>query len=679
MLSYFRNIFLFFAVLMLACMMAACSKDAYFDVPETDEAARPVMSIKVALSGRAGADDAAQGFEAGEGLENFLDVANSNFCIYFFDADNKFIDVFRPVVLSFDSEDNLLTDRIHTVSYVQFQDEMPDNLPQKFKIVALFNWRRYPADTYTSNVGPDDLVLTPGVTTIEDLCTHSSAQFDALTLADGDDSWLSKDGKLIPFYGVREYDINDYISESDKKPDGNIKGGTIIDLSKKGDEDTSVPLLRALAKVEVILDNPIASFSEVSLTRVNRKGFCAPYRISTAEKPWAYDHTDYFPEGIYSWNNNFVRGVHLTYGADSSNKGYGTNDVSAEPFSLPFKKVTDRVETVGADGVVSVVPERWIAYVPEYKNIGVEDFTTVRVRLKNPSTANDAEVNQPGGDLRYYKDIYFAENGKADAARFDIERNNIYRFNIASMNGDVDVSLDVQPFAEQKLNFEFGLMRDERGDLMVLPVPKLDADGNPVYDADGNPVMTYPDYFLDFINDDNPKHKYPQEEDEYGNPTTGLDIVLEEGDYYAIVVGEYDEMSDAVVWVKDKDGCHVLSNLESNLADQECNARLVESFYGNNQSERFFKDAFGYRRVYHFDNHNSIVRHPRIDNLLFRYIENFKQENQTFKYYLVESWDDTTATGWIVNRDADGNEVSFQEITSDGELGVTVPINPSAD
>lgn len=676
MLQYLRNIIVIPALFTLACVLPACSSDTYFDIPdtETDQSARPLMSITVALNATSAAGYSIPGFEAGEGLENYLDIANNNFRIYFFDTDNKFIDVFRPYIFSFDNDDNLVSDRLHTVSYVQFRNDMPDNLPRRFKIVALFNWPSYPVGPDEASGNPDELVLRPGETTIEDLCTHTSAQFRALTLNGDTDSWLSTDGKLIPFYGVRQYDLNDYIDEGNKIP-----GGTIIDLGNNGGLDTSIPLLRAMAKVEVILDNPLASFAEVVMTRVNRKGFCAPYRRPTANNPWNYDHNDYFPAGALNWDKNFVRGVHLTYGADGANKGNGTNDVVPEPMSLPFKKVNDRMEVTDPTGKTSVIPEKWVAYIPEYKNIGVDDITSVRVRLKKPATANGAESTQPGNEQGYYKDIYFATNGKADGEHFDIERNNLYRFNITGMSGNLNVSVDIQPFAESALTFEFGLMRDQRGDLMVIPVPKVDETGNPVLDADGKPIMTYPDYFLNFINDSNPNHKYPQEEDEFGNPTTGLNIKLEEGDYYAIVVGEYEDMSEAVVWVKDKDGCHVLSNLESNSDDQECNARLVEAFFGNNQSERFFKDAFGYRRVYHFENHNSIVRHPQLDNLLFRHIENFKQDNQTYKYYEVESWDDSTLTGWIIIRDADGNETGFREITSDGELGATVSLSDSGN
>lgn len=650
-----RYISIVISLLTYACVFQACSDETDVELPDPEtDGSRPSMTISICMDGSVtgsrGSDD---DFEEGTGLENYLDLANKNFRIYFFDSDNRFLDVFVPYRIDLDGNNNVLANQSYI--FYQFQGMLPESVPDRFKVVALFNWPEYPVESTDEFTPAEAMVLRVGETTIEDLCTHPSAQFAALTLENDDDEWLDTADRLIPFYGVREYDLNDYVSASDKTPEGQIKGGVIVNLSKKGSVSTPLPLLRALAKVEVILDNPLATFEEVTMTRVNRKGFCAPYQAAAGENRWKFDHTDYFPNDSYVWEETFVRGVHLPG---------GSNDADAT--RLPLKKVSDS-------------PERWVAYVPEYKNIATDNFTSVRLKLKKPETDNEAAQPGDANDTHYYKEIYFTDGGKIDGSRHDIERNNIYRFTITGMNGAPEVTLDVQPFAEQRLNFQFGLMRDERGDLMILPVQEVDSEGNPVYDSEGNPMMTYPQYFLDFINDSNPKHKYPQEEDENGNPTTGENIRLEEGDYYAIVVGEYEEMSDAVVWVKDRDGCHVLSNYGVNTEYQECSARLVESFYGNNQSEKFLKDIFGYRRIHHFDNHNSIVRHPKLDKLLFCYIENFMQPDQVRKYYEVESWDESTASGWIVNKDSEGNETGFQEIKSDGTFGRVIPIPGSAD
>ena len=309
----------------------------------------------------------------------------------------------------------------------------------------------------------------------------------------------------------------------------------------------------------------------------------------------------------------------------------------------------------------------FVAFVPEYENDGRDDgrcFLEVEYEDGNSYTI----------DFKYYKDPPL---GSALGDSFDLRRNYWYQFelNRSIPEVSIDINVDVQPFTEHKVRFDFGLKRDDRGDLMVLPVPKTDEMGNVILDENGDMLMTYPKYFLDFIADKNPNHKYPEEMDAMGNPLEdGAMVKLEDGDYYAIVVGEDGAMSSAVVWVKDRTGCRVLSNFTSTV-DTECSARLVQEFYGNNQSEIYHKDIFGFRRVHHFVNHNSIVIHPTENMMLFRKIENFGKENQKEYYYEVESWDDGTLTGWIINKDKSGEVVGFQEITSDGNLGKSVDID----
>lgn len=663
------NIFTLIALTLLVCVMPACSKDDAIDMPDGDTPSRPMMSISIAMQGSRAAS-AIEGFEVGEGLENYLDIAHNSFRIYFFTSDNdidpanwnRYIGTFSPIVKSGPETD------VASVTSYSFWGEAPAELPKEFKIVAIFNWREYPVSGLTSEGTP---VLKYGsdiISSIEDLCTHTSAQFQAIVLDAANDDWLDAHSpdRLIPFYGVRKYKLLDHIKAGDLTSDGELKGEAFVDLSRNtSDTDTSLPILRAMAKVEVILDNQLASFTEVAFSKVNSSGFCAPYRNSD---DWAYDYTDYFNGYVY--DKDFVRGVHLTYGATDQNKGEGTNDPDPKD-DVVFKKVNDRTVTKGDDGKETVTPEKWVAYIPEYRNLGEGSSpTSIRVRLSVPK---DEETSMTDTEYRY---IYFSEEGRLDGSAFDVERNNIYRFTVSVnfSNGLMDVVADIQPFAEQKLNFQFGLIRDGRGDLMVPEIYELDEDGNT--------IITYPQYFIDFINDKNPKHKYPNAEDIDGNIITPEErIQLEDGDYYAIVVGENEDMADAVVWVKDRDECHVLSNFESTHVgdDQDCNARLVESFFGNNQSEKFYKDKFGYRRVHHFANHNSIVRHPRLDHLLFCMIANFGQPNQSQpQYYEVESWDETECTGWIILRDQETKEeIGFRKITSDGELGVSVNLDGS--
>lgn len=80
----------------------------------------------------------------------------------------------------------------------------------------------------------------------------------------------------------------------------------------------------------------------------------------------------------------------------------------------------------------------------------------------------------------------------------------------------MDCRVDVQPYASVSLSYDLGLMRDERGDLMVLPDKELYPNN------EGN----LPDFFLDYMKD----KEWPKDKD-------GNKLKTEKNDYYAIVLG----------------------------------------------------------------------------------------------------------------------------------------------
>ncbi len=595
--------------LLLLCQVAASCVSDPASEPEAGTGL-PTLSISLGLSGRTRADAGGE-FEDGVGYENYLDLKNGNFRIYFFDHDdNTFIARFNPTVIPAMNWNDELKD-----VDLRFIGNMPPKVKSKFKMVVLANWSNYPEEKSEEEAAANEFVLVEGTTTIEDLTTHVGSQFRAPNDLYGD-GWLRKDA-LMPFYGVRAYDLKDlFPAEIDEE--GKVKQGAKI-LMPDGKE---IPMLRALARVEVILDHSQASFEdvsfdEVSMSRVNKFGFAAPYKPTD----WNYDYNDYFKNKEVDtkyWEYSEIGSVHLTENASSDNKGGGTND--ANPISLQFTRVKKS-------------PETWVAYVPEYRNTGEGDTpTTIKVTLKNPEGTK-------ADNATWTKEIHFSANGTKDEQ--DIERNHIYRFTINGMSANLDLHLDIQPFAEKKLTFEFGLMRDERGDLMVL----TDDEGN------------LPDYFTSYM--DKNEDKWPKVIDPESGEETNDRVTLEPGDYYAIVVGEYEDMSQAQVWIKDSDGCRVLTNFEKIGNDSECNARLVEDFFGLNESERYHKDRVGYRRVYHFDGsedgsgaHNTIVISPYDDKMYFcrvpdDYDPDDPGDGTTNRYYEVESWDETACNGYI--------------------------------
>lgn len=186
-------------------------------------------------------------YDRGQGYENYIDIANSNFRFYFFDSDNRYIGplaVDRVVPLESYSSSK---------QYVVFSQKLAQAMTQMVKVVALANWPQYPDDT-----------LVPGVSTIDDVVTQQYQYTPAAGLPSADN--------LIPLYGVTG--LMQLMYNSDHT--ANI--GTIH-------------LLRAFAKVEVEISAECSTSLEyVRLSRYNTRGYCAPAQVYSQND---YVHTDY--------------------------------------------------------------------------------------------------------------------------------------------------------------------------------------------------------------------------------------------------------------------------------------------------------------------------------------------------------------------------------------------------
>lgn len=347
--------------------LASCSREAAEnpDVPSGGEA---TLNIGFKIPTRA----AAEGYEDGETDENYIDIAGGNYRIYFFDTNDKFIASFDPSgFITADGND-----------YRQYNvlGKAPDALVKhsSFKMVVLANWPEYPEDNANTT-------LTAGRTTIANICDASWAQYDCLT--DGNETnpasvALDPDaGRLMPFYGVHAYS------------NVTFKPGVATILSEP------VTLLRAMAKVEVILqtdDDSDLSFSSLKINRYNATGYCAPKDVFHQD---SYDHNG-------SWADDYTQNLHLV--------GDQNDDKEKE---LSFRCVQQWDENRKRY-------EKWTAYLPEYRNTEAGDaYSSIKAKF-NIQLADDDPYT-----------IYFAEydGGKtdnSDANRLNIERNNIYRFTV---------------------------------------------------------------------------------------------------------------------------------------------------------------------------------------------------------------------------------------------------------
>ncbi len=319
-----------------------------------------------------------EGYEVGETYENYIDVENNNYRIYFFTSDNKFIACFEP--------DGFVAAEGSDYRDYSVLGKAPAALVnhQNFKMVVLANWPQYGDDT-----------MKTGETLLADICDAGWGQFDCFS------SFELGPERLIPFYGVHEYNNIEF------------KSGEVTLLSE------SVTLLRAVAKVEVMLktdDHFDLSFSEVKIRRYNKKGYCAPKDVFSQGD---YDHSG-------EWNSDYVSGLHLVE---------NSNDAEDKIQNFRFAS-----QWTGTDGNKY---EKWIAYLLEYQNIDAGDkYSCIEVRL-------DVQT----GEDEPYK-VYFAsydENGKTDnadnAKRFDISRNNLYRFTITVRDNRLTVNVQEWKYA----------------------------------------------------------------------------------------------------------------------------------------------------------------------------------------------------------------------------------------
>ncbi|MDE7142062.1 MAG: hypothetical protein K2O33_04120 [Muribaculaceae bacterium] len=253
----------------------------------------------------------------------------------------------------------------------------PENLPSEFKIMLAANWPDMSA--------VDNAVV--GATTIDDICHGIASQFDCPEGFAPE----AAEGRLIPFYGIHLYRGISF-----------DEGTTLL--------PESVTMLRALAKVEVLFDCGREEVPEtVSLKGFNLKGYCAPAKV--------YSQDDYGQGN--DWDNDYLRSLHLV-----------SPDNNNEPGAA------QRVAHMAKTEVGGVC--RMTAYIPEYRNLKADgspaaDEAFIEFRL--PS--------QSAGENPFR--LYFARYSGSTSAdttqpRYNIERNNIYRFNVSLHKGKLIIT-----------------------------------------------------------------------------------------------------------------------------------------------------------------------------------------------------------------------------------------------
>lgn len=398
-----RHIIQWLCLSALLSVFVSCGKDTDVpDAPDVPSGGEMTLNVGFKVSARA----VAEGYEDGETDENYIDIANGNYRIYFFDGENKFIARFEP--------SGFITTEGSNYCQYNVLGKAPDALAEHgdiFKMVVLANWPAYPED--------GSLTLTQGETTIADICDTGSAQYDCLTDGKTPPTAIALDPfaadpserKLMPFYGVHEY------SNVTFEPGM----ATIL--------DEPVTLLRAMAKVEVILeidDKEFAddlSFSSLKINRYNAKGYCAPQDVFTQGD---YDHNG-------SHDDDHVHTLHLVG---------DVNDGDEKELALRLVRRWDE------DGKRY---GKWTAYLPEYRNIDAGNaYSSIKAKF-NIQLADD------NPHTIYFSSYSGGKTDNSNESRLNIERNNIYRFHVKCTSYNYSLMLTVSNWEElYENNFEYG-------------------------------------------------------------------------------------------------------------------------------------------------------------------------------------------------------------------------------
>ena len=168
-------------------------------------------------------------------------------------------------------------------------------------------------------------------------------------------------------------------------------------------ELNDIDLLRAMAKVEVIMAPDDYTMENIILNRYNAKGYCAPGL------------------GGNEWS---------AVGA--------TADLATESCVNYNTTATGEVLTVAATN------NRIEFYIPECAN-STENPLSMYVNIKKGTT--DVDLNLTDAKL-YFKDY-------SDNAPFNIVRNHIYRYTITAVKTGFDLKLTVAPWTEVTENFNY--------------------------------------------------------------------------------------------------------------------------------------------------------------------------------------------------------------------------------
>lgn len=360
------------ASMMLAVVLAACSNPAGENSdPTLPGSQQPDLTTYQAgfylTVGELGATNQSRttpvgNYNAGEGLENYIDLEGGKLRVFLYTVSNTFLTEITDLQItpleSYDSSKRYFINGSTQANISNGQ----------FKILVTANW-------------PDGEL--PESPSMEQLF---GVRFDF-------DGALPSKENPIPLYGINQVTL------------GELRPGVAYNLG-------TIHLIRALAKIELIIDDAVAAKltpSKVQLSRYNKQGLCAPAVKS---------QSDYVKN---NWGQDYLAKPYIPSPVE---QGQQLNFAEVEP------------------------GKRYLIYVPEFSNQG----------LTNSSNRSRICINFKGSLL---EDRYFdlIDNSLSTQMIADIKRNVWYRLRLISVNENVEpiLTVDVMPYKVIELDPIFGI------------------------------------------------------------------------------------------------------------------------------------------------------------------------------------------------------------------------------
>ncbi|MDE6772528.1 MAG: hypothetical protein K2J49_07990 [Muribaculaceae bacterium] len=255
-----------------------------------------------------------------------------------------------------------------------------------------------------------------GLTTITDIADLSAFDFETSDNdGEGHGDLIVDETHHIPMFGIIDTKTLEFDSDM------------TADLG-------AMHMLRAFAKIEVEADtenSSVKTLDKVFMNKVNRRGFM-------------------FPPGVTCESD---------YRKDNFN-----DDYTSSP-AIPANTTTDSdIPFVKTDN------GKWVIYVPEFANIigneTLDEEDRARIGVRFSGIDHTFWI-----DFKYYETppSYVTSLKKGD--HFNIMRNNWYHYVVSKHPDSIEVKLDVTPYSSVVLEPDFGLDRDEDGNIITPAKP----------------------------------------------------------------------------------------------------------------------------------------------------------------------------------------------------------------